>query len=144
VSLHKGDWVIHSRISVLTDEHTYPFSISPNPLIPSRISVIIDQLNSVTKEYDLENVSGRCKHQHSLSAREAFSTTPSLSWKYSNFVLVRGLVRTLATCSSVGRYCTNTSFLCTMSWMKSCEKPLKPHCFHDSRHWLRYIFPLQY
>jgi hypothetical protein len=29
-----------------------------------------------------------------------------------------GLVRTSTTCSSVGRYCTNTSFLCTMSRMK--------------------------
>jgi hypothetical protein len=29
-----------------------------------------------------------------------------------------GLVRTSTTCSSVGRYCTNTSFLYTMSRMK--------------------------
>jgi hypothetical protein len=36
----------------------------------------------------LEDVSRSCNHQHSLSAREAFSTRPSLSWKYSNFVLV--------------------------------------------------------
>jgi hypothetical protein len=35
----------------------------------------------------LEDVSRSCNHQHSLSAREAFSTRPSLSWKYSNFVL---------------------------------------------------------
>jgi hypothetical protein len=61
-ALHMGRWVI-----------------SPTALIPSRISVITDQINSVTEEYDLENVSGSCKHQHSLSAREAFSATPSLS-----------------------------------------------------------------
>jgi hypothetical protein len=35
----------------------------------------------------LEDVSRSCNHQHSLSAREAFSTRPSLSRKYSNFVL---------------------------------------------------------
>jgi hypothetical protein len=35
----------------------------------------------------LEDVSHNCNHQHSLSAREAFSTRPSLSRKYSNFVL---------------------------------------------------------
>jgi hypothetical protein len=36
----------------------------------------------------LEDVSRSCNHQHSLSAREAFSIRPNLSWKYSNFVLV--------------------------------------------------------
>ena len=35
----------------------------------------------------LEDVSRSCNHRHSLSAREAFSTRPSLSRKYSNFVL---------------------------------------------------------
>jgi hypothetical protein len=35
----------------------------------------------------LEDVSRNCNHQHSLSAREAFSIRPSLSRKYSNFVL---------------------------------------------------------
>jgi hypothetical protein len=35
----------------------------------------------------LENVSRSCNHQHSLSAREAFSIRPSLARKYSNFVL---------------------------------------------------------
>jgi hypothetical protein len=79
-ALHKGRWdiipnpLIPSRISV--------------SLIPSQISVITDQLNSVTEENDLENVSGSCKHQHSLSVREAFSAIPSLSRKYSNFLLV--------------------------------------------------------
>jgi hypothetical protein len=63
----------------------------------------------------LENVSHSCNHQHSLSAREAFSTRPSLSRKYSNFVLASGLVKISAICSWVGRYCTCTVFLCTMS-----------------------------
>jgi hypothetical protein len=36
----------------------------------------------------MEDVSRSCNHQHSLSAREAFSIRPSLSRKYSNFVLV--------------------------------------------------------
>jgi hypothetical protein len=35
----------------------------------------------------LEDVSCNCSHQHSLSAREEFSMRPSLSRKYSNFVL---------------------------------------------------------
>jgi hypothetical protein len=56
-----------------------------------------------------------CNHQHSLSAREVFSTRPSLSRKYSNFVLASGLVKISAICSWVGRYCTCTAFLCTMS-----------------------------
>jgi hypothetical protein len=63
----------------------------------------------------LEDVSRSCNHQHSLSAREAFSTRPSLSRKYSNFVLASGLVKISAICSCVGRYCTCISFLCTMS-----------------------------
>jgi hypothetical protein len=63
----------------------------------------------------LEDVSRSCNHQHSLSAREAFSTRPSLSRKYSNFVLASGLVKISAICSCVGRYCTCTAFLCTMS-----------------------------
>jgi hypothetical protein len=36
----------------------------------------------------LEDVSCSCNHKHSLSAREEFSTRPSLSRKYSNFILV--------------------------------------------------------
>jgi hypothetical protein len=63
----------------------------------------------------LEDVSRSCNHQHSLSAREAFSTRPSLSRKYSNFILASGLVKISAICSCVGRYCTCTAFLCTMS-----------------------------
>jgi hypothetical protein len=47
----------------------------------------------------LKNVSLSCNHQHSLSAREAFSTRPSLSRKYSNFVLESGLVKISAICS---------------------------------------------
>jgi hypothetical protein len=63
----------------------------------------------------LEDVSCSCNHQHFLSTREAFSTRPSLSRKYSNFVLASGLVKISAICSCVGRYCTCTAFLCTMS-----------------------------
>jgi hypothetical protein len=36
----------------------------------------------------LEDVSRNCNHHHSLSSREAFSTRPSISWKYLKFVLV--------------------------------------------------------
>jgi hypothetical protein len=63
----------------------------------------------------LDDVSCNCNHQHSLSAREAFSTRPSLSRKYSNFVLASSLVKISAICSCVGRYCRCTTFLCTMS-----------------------------
>jgi hypothetical protein len=48
----------------------------------------------------LEDVSRSCNHQHSLSAREAFSTRPSLSRKYSNFVLAV----IINTPSQLGRY----------------------------------------
>jgi hypothetical protein len=40
-----------------------------------------------------EDVSRSYNHQHSLSAREAFSTRPSLSPKYSNFVFASSLVK---------------------------------------------------
>jgi hypothetical protein len=63
----------------------------------------------------LEDVSQSCNHQHSLSARETFSTRPSLSRKYSNFVLASGLVKISAIFSCVGKYCMCTAFLCTMS-----------------------------
>jgi hypothetical protein len=63
----------------------------------------------------LEDVSRSCNHQHSLSAREAFSTRPSLSQKYSNFVFANSLVKIYVICSWVGRYCTCIVFLCTMS-----------------------------
>jgi hypothetical protein len=111
-SLHKGRW-----------------DIIPNPLIHSRISVLTDQLNSVIEEYDLENVSGSWKHQHSLSWRVAFSAMPSLSHKYLNFVLVRGLVRASTTFSFVGKYCTNTAFLCTMS---NCASQVSQHMLSNN------------
>jgi hypothetical protein len=63
----------------------------------------------------LENVTRHCNHQHSLLAREAFFTRPSLSQKYSNFVLASGLVKIYAIYSCIGRYCMCTAFLCTMS-----------------------------
>jgi hypothetical protein len=107
--------------------HNGCWAIIPNPA--SQISVIIVQINSVIEEYDLENVSGSCKHQHSLSAREAFSATPSQSRKYSNFILVRGLVRTSTTCSSVERYCTSTAFLCTMS---NCALQVSQHMLRSN------------
>jgi hypothetical protein len=63
----------------------------------------------------LEDVSRSCNNQHSLSARETFSTRASLSRKYSNFVLAIGLVKMFAIYSWVGRYCMCTLFLFTMS-----------------------------
>jgi hypothetical protein len=49
----------------------------------------------------VEDVSQSCNPRHSLSAREAFSTRPSLSRKYSNFVLASGLVKISAMCRKV-------------------------------------------
>jgi hypothetical protein len=63
----------------------------------------------------LEDVSRSYNHQHSLLAREAFSTRPSLSRKYSNFILENSLVKIFAICSCVGRYYTCIAFLCSMS-----------------------------
>jgi hypothetical protein len=74
----------------------------------------IDAMVNTSQVCKLENISHSCNHQHSLSAREAFSTRPSLSRKYSNFVLASGLVKISAICSSIGRYSTCTIFLCTM------------------------------
>jgi hypothetical protein len=70
---------------------------------------------SIHSVFVLEDGSRNWNHQHSLSAREAFFTRPSLSRKYSNFVLASNLVKISAICSWVGRYCTCTVFLCTMS-----------------------------
>jgi hypothetical protein len=63
----------------------------------------------------LEDVSHNYNHQHSLSAKEAFSTRSSFSCKYSNFFLASGLMKIYAICSWVARYSTCTTFLCTMS-----------------------------
>jgi hypothetical protein len=65
--------------------------------------------------YVLEDVSRSCNNQHSLLARESLFTRPSISQKYSNFILASGLVKISAICSCAGRYCTCTAFLCTMS-----------------------------
>jgi hypothetical protein len=62
----------------------------------------------------LEDVSHNSNHQHSLSAREAFSSRPSLSQKYLNFILESSLVKISTIFSCVGRYFTCTAFLCTM------------------------------
>jgi hypothetical protein len=97
--------------STLTQRRTMPHHVGmPNTGLPLRSTQL-----SHRGERILEDVSRRCNHQHSLSAREAFSTRPSLSRKYSNFVLASGLVKISAICSCVGRYCTCTAFLCTMS-----------------------------
>jgi hypothetical protein len=48
----------------------------------------------------LEDVSHNYNHQNSLSAREAFSTRPSLSRKYLNFILAV----IINTPSQLGRY----------------------------------------
>ena len=67
-----------------------------------------------------EEKGSRCcsENQHSLSAREAFSAIPSLSRKYTNFDVVRGLVKISAICSSVWMYCNFRAPLCTRSLMK--------------------------
>jgi hypothetical protein len=97
--------------STLTQRRTMPHHMGmPNTGLSHRSTQL-----SHRGERILEDVSRRCNHQHSLSAREAFSTRPSLSRKYSNFVLASGLVKISAICSCVGRYCTCTAFLCTMS-----------------------------
>jgi hypothetical protein len=61
---------------------------------------------SLRGERVMEDVSQSCNNQHSLSGREAFSTSPSLSQKYSNFIFASGLVKIFAIFSCVGRYCT--------------------------------------
>jgi hypothetical protein len=63
----------------------------------------------------LEDVSCICNHKHSLSAREAFSSKPSISQNYSIFILASGLVNISLIFTWVGRYCTCIGFLCTMS-----------------------------
>jgi hypothetical protein len=55
----------------------------------------------------LEDVSRSCKHQHSLSVREAFSIRPSLTRKYSNFVLAV----VISTPSQLERYSPPSQFL---------------------------------
>jgi hypothetical protein len=97
------------HLSLREERHTHHMG-TPNSWALSQVISL-----SLRGECVLEDVSRSCNHQHSLSAREAFSTRPSLSRKYSNFVLASGLVKISAICSCVGRYCTCTSFLCTMS-----------------------------
>ena len=58
------------------------------------------------------------KNQHSLWARKAFSSIPSFSRKYTNFDVIRGLVKIYAFCSSVRMYCNFRLPLCTRSLMK--------------------------
>ena len=58
------------------------------------------------------------KNQHFILAREVFLSMPSLSQKYTNFVVVRGLVRISTICSSAQMYCNFKVPLCTRSLMK--------------------------
>jgi hypothetical protein len=125
-ALHKGRWDIPSRISILIDQHTYPFSDKPKPTYP---------FSNKCPTYPF---SDKCPHRSTqLSHREVCfeeclkkMQTSTLPLKeggilfHAKFVtkvleLHLGLVRTSTTCSFVGRYCTNTSFLCTMSWNNS-------------------------
>jgi hypothetical protein len=111
-ALHKERWAIPSRISVLTDQHTYPFSDNPKPTYPFsnkcphrstqlshrvRSGECLGKLQTSTLPFSEGGI--LC---HANSVTEVLDLRPSL-------------VRTSTTCSSVGRYCTNTSFLCTMS-----------------------------
>ena len=93
------------------------------------------RLNSHRGERILEDVSRCCNHQHSLSAREEFSTRPSLSRKYSNFVLASGLVKISAICSCVGSYCMCIAFLCIMSLKNNIlsQRVSIYHETHDSQ-----------
>jgi hypothetical protein len=97
------------HLSLREEHHTHLMGI-PNSWALSQVVSL-----SLRGERVLEDVSRSCNHQYSLSTREAFSTKPSLSRKYSNFILASGLVKISAICSCVGRYCMCTAFLCTMS-----------------------------
>jgi hypothetical protein len=83
------------QISFLTALHrriiwsSYQLSVRRRP---SLRSIFVSDRNhtpisgALSQVYVLEDVSRNCNHQHSLSAREAFSIRPSLARKYSNFV----------------------------------------------------------
>jgi hypothetical protein len=98
-----------SHLSLREERHTHLMG-TPNSWALSDVVSL-----SLRVEHVLEDVSRSCNHQHSLLAREAFSTRPSLSRKYTNFVLASGLVKISAICSCVARYFMCTAFLCTMS-----------------------------
>ena len=73
----------------------------------------------------LEDVSRNCNHQHSLSAREAFSIRPSLAWKYSNFVLA--VVINIS--SQLERYSSPSQFGEDVCNLLMCRKVLHVYCF---------------
>jgi hypothetical protein len=73
----------------------------------------------------LEDVSRSCNHQHSLSAREAFSIRPSLARKYSNFVLVV----VINTPSQLERYSSPSQFGEDVCNLLMCRKVLHVYCF---------------
>jgi hypothetical protein len=73
----------------------------------------------------LEDVSCSCNHQHSLSAREAFSIRPSLTWKYSNFVLVV----VINTPSQLERYSSPSQFGEDVCNLLMCRKVLHMYFF---------------
>jgi hypothetical protein len=90
--------VLHTRIIWSSSQ----LSIRRRPSLHS--SSVSDKnhtplLGDFSQVCKLENVSCRCNHQHSLSAREAFSTRPILSHKYLNFILTSGFVKISAICS---------------------------------------------
>jgi hypothetical protein len=137
-SLHRGEQYTHHMGTFTPHKGTHRFISNDTPIswasFPHRgtqCSISVSERNDTPISWAhpthglshrpthsvcvLEDVSHSCNHQHSLSTREAFSTRPSLSRKYSNFVLASGLVKISAICSCVGRYCTCTAFLCTMS-----------------------------
>jgi hypothetical protein len=111
--------------STLTQRRTMPHHVGmPNTRLPLRSTQL-----SLRGERVLEDISRSCNHQHSLSAREAFSTRPSLSQKYSYFVLASGLVKISTICSCVGRYCT-----CIAQVYCMCRKVLHVYVYCVGRY----------
>jgi hypothetical protein len=86
---------IQRSICLREERHTHHMG-TPNSWALSQVVSL-----SLRGERVLEDVSRSFNHQHSLSARQAFSTRPSLSRKYLNFVLESNLVNISAICSCV-------------------------------------------
>jgi hypothetical protein len=124
-ALHKGHWAIPSQISVLTDQHTYPFSDKPKPTYPFSDKCptypFSDKCPHRSTQLSHRGVrSGECLRKLQTSTLPLSEGGILFHAKSVTKVLKLhpGLVRTSTTCSSVGRYCTSTSF-CTMSWNNS-------------------------
>jgi hypothetical protein len=79
----------------------------------------------LSQVYVLEDVSRSCNHQHSLSAREAFSIRPSITQKYSNFVLAV----VINTPSQLERYSSPNQFGEDVCNMLMCRKVLHVYFF---------------